>query len=104
MSSFTPVGSTAAKAEQDNRERRGYSLSFWYGTRCDKCCGVYPESVTCGHQADEKMYYRCKACGKRTAGVFDMPWEACEAWNNGETCYENAQLSLDWLREEGEGE
>lgn len=82
-----------AKRKQDDLVRRGFSLSHWYGVWCDKCCGVYPYSMICGHQADEKMFYQCEVCGKRTA-EFDMPWQARDAWNAGQTFYEECQMQF----------
>ena len=89
------VGASAAKREQDELAGKGFSLSHWYGTWCEPCCGVYPAIMTCGSQADDKAYYQCPACGKRNAESFDMPWQARDAWNNGETVYDSPQMALE---------
>ena len=70
-----------AKANQ-NRIAKHYNLGWWYGTRCQKCCGVFPKFMTTDTMRCE-CYYQCEVCGKRTK-PFDMPWQAEEAWNNGE--------------------
>ena len=31
-----------AKANQD-RIALNYKLEWWYGTHCEKCCGIYPK-------------------------------------------------------------
>ena len=76
-----------AKANQDEIAKH-YKLSYWYGTRCEKCCGVYPKFQ---RAYNEGCYYECEVCGKRT-GQFGMKWEAEEAWNRGEFLEE--QMSL----------
>lgn len=59
-----------------------FKLSYWYGTKCKKCCGVFPKfRTTPGF--DSKCYYECEVCGTRTEAV-SMPWIAEEAWNKGE--------------------
>lgn len=69
-----------AKANQD-RIAKHFNLGWWYGTRCKKCCGVYPKLE---HTDDLlKCFYECEVCHKRTAPA-KMPWIAEEAWNNGE--------------------
>ena len=32
-----------AKKHQDQLMADGWDLSFWYGTSCTKCCGVFPK-------------------------------------------------------------
>ena len=59
-----------------------FNLSYWYGTRCKKCCGVFPKFKT-SLGFDSKCWYECEVCGTRTAAV-SMPWIAEEAWNKGE--------------------
>ena len=71
-----------AKRKQDDLERKGYKLSYWYGTNCEKCCGVYPAFKDNGAN-DSACWYECEVCGKRTKG-FEMPWLAEKAWNNHE--------------------
>ena len=70
-----------AKANQDELAKH-YRLSYWYGTNCKKCCGVYPKFRTT-NGFDSKCFYECEVCGTRT-DLFPMPWLAERAWNNGE--------------------
>lgn len=70
-----------AKANQDELAKH-YDLSYWYGTNCRKCCGVYPKFRTT-NGFDSKCFYECEVCGART-DLFSMPWLAERAWNNGE--------------------
>ena len=68
-----------AKENQDRLAKK-FNLSYWYGTNCEKCCGVYPKfRTTTGF--DSKCYYECEVCGKRTDEEV-MPWIAEEKWNN----------------------
>lgn len=70
-----------AKENQNQLVADGWSLSFWYGTHCEKCCGVYPKIVT--HiPPNDFCRYECEVCGKKTE-AFPMPWLAEEAWNEG---------------------
>ena len=82
-----------AKANQD-RIAKDFDLSYWYGTNCDKCCGVFPKFRTFGGVFPKfrtfgdlggrsKCYYECEVCGKKTE-PFDMPWQSERAWNRGE--------------------
>lgn len=68
-----------AKANQD-RISKQYTLAFWYGTWCDKCCGVYPKFMTT-NTLNEECWYECEVCGRKT-NTFQMPHEAREAWNS----------------------
>lgn len=71
-----------AKARQDDLEARGFSLSYWYGTKCKQCHGVYPAF----HHSEANgggCWYECEVCGKRTEEM-SMPWMAEEAWNAGQ--------------------
>lgn len=70
-----------AKANQ-GRIAEHYNLGWWYGVRCKKCCEVYPKFMTTD-TTREKCYYECEVCHKKTK-LFDMPWQAEEAWNNDE--------------------
>ena len=72
-----------AKAKQDRIVEQGFKLSWWYGTNCKKCCGVFPKFCTEGDPAADKCFFECEVCGKRTEG-FMMPWQAEKAWNNDE--------------------
>ena len=78
-----------AKARQDEIAKH-YRLEYWYGTNCEKCCGVYPKFRTGGVQG-MSCWYECEVCGKRTEEK-SMPWIAEKAWNNGE--FMEQQLSL----------
>ena len=79
-----------AKAKQEKIAKH-YSLSWWYGTECEKCCEVYPKAEFEGNHACADIYYICEVCGKRTKG-YEMIWLAKEAWNNGE--YMQGQIRL----------
>lgn len=70
-----------AKANQD-RLAEHFSLSFWYGTNCKKCCGVYPKLII-GIGPNDLCRFECEVCGTTTA-EYEMPWLAKEAWNRGE--------------------
>lgn len=81
-------------AEYKRREIFGWNLGWWYGTKCEKCCGFFPE--LCHRNTNDKnhdTYYRCIACGKQT-DYFSMPWVAAEAWNKHEYMGEGVQLSF----------
>ena len=70
-----------AKRHQDQLAEDGWSLSNWYGTHCEKCCGVYPRMI--GHIGSQDLCrYECEVCGKKTK-AYDMPWQAEMAWNSG---------------------
>lgn len=71
--------SEEAKANQD-RIAEHFELGWWYGTRCSKCCGVYPKLM---HTADLlKCFFECEVCHRRTEPA-TMPHIAEEEWNNG---------------------
>ena len=72
-----------AKAIQDRLVADGYNLGWWYGTRCHKCCGVYPRLTIKDGFDPRDCSYKCEVCGKQTDN-YQMPWQAQEAWNNGE--------------------
>ena len=69
-----------AKANQDELAKH-YNLSYWYGTKCEPCCGVYPKFKTGGIQGND-CWYECEVCGKRTDPQ-RMPWIAEREWNAG---------------------
>ena len=71
-----------AKKYQDQIVAEGWDLGFWYGTKCAKCCGVYPKFVNVYTDGQDLCRYECEVCGKKTA-VYSMPWLARDAWNNG---------------------
>ena len=70
-----------AKKHQDQIAADGWDLGFWYGTSCEKCCGVYPKLIT-GIMPNDLCRYECEVCGKKTE-AYSMPWLAEEAWNKG---------------------
>lgn len=78
-----------AKENQDRLSEK-YNLSYWYGTNCEKCCGVFPKFKNTD-ASDCKCWYECEVCGKRTRKK-SMPWEAEEAWNAHE--YDEQQISM----------
>lgn len=78
-----------AKRNQD-RLSKHYDLGFWYGTKCEKCCGVFPKFMTTD-RLESLCWYECEVCGKRTEKV-SMPWIAEEMWNGGK--YEADQIRM----------
>lgn len=66
------------KAEQ---VRLGSNASWYYGTNCAKCCGVYPQMFT-EETFDDNAYYVCPVCGKESEHA-KMPWQARQKWNAG---------------------
>lgn len=82
-----------ALAKQEQIVASGYKLEWWYGTNCEKCCGVYPRLETEGNIACEDVFYVCEVCGKRTKG-YVMPWLARDAWNRHEYKSDYTQMKL----------
>lgn len=80
-----------AKRVQDELAKH-YDLSFWYGTNCKKCCGVFPKLFVTNPISGE-CYYKCEVCEKRTK-LYSMPWLARDAWNNDEVEDDNALWTL----------
>lgn len=78
------------KAKQDEIVASGFNLGHWYGTGCEKCCGVYPKFCT-GTYPNDVCWYECEVCGKRTEAV-TMPWIAKEKWNAGEFLEEQIRM------------
>ena len=72
----------AAKANQDRLKSLGYDLAWWYGTRCKKCCGVFPKFMT-SDGMNHTCWFQCEVCGRRTEPQ-KMPWIAEKVWNKGE--------------------
>lgn len=70
-----------AKENQD-RIAKHFDLAHWFGTKCRKCCGVYPRFMKSDAYGGG-CWYECDVCGTRTAEL-PMPWIAEQAWNNGE--------------------
>lgn len=69
-----------AKANQD-RIAKDFNLSYWYGTNCKKCCGVFPK-FRHSDAFGGGCWYECEVCGTRTEEK-SMPWIAADAWNKG---------------------
>ena len=61
-----------------------YHLYFWYATTAEKCCDVFPKVMHTKSTVDPQCYLECEVCGSRNTKTYKMPWEAIEAWNNGE--------------------
>ena len=79
-----------AKRHQDQIVADGWDLGFWYGTKCEKCCGVFPKLIT--HIGGEQLCrYECEVC-RKTTEAYTMPWLARDAWNEGK--FITAQASL----------
>ena len=70
-----------AKAIQDKLVEDGYKLSWWYGTDCRKCCGVYPKLMEKQATFDSHAYFECEVCGRKSK-AFSMPWLARDDWNS----------------------
>lgn len=79
-----------AKEHQDDLERKGFKLAWWYGTECKKCCGVYPKFHS-GDMLRPGCWYECEVCGRKTE-MQSMPWIAEREWNAGH--FNEPQLSL----------
>ena len=60
----------------------GMNPAWWYGMDCEPCCGLHPRLMDTWDRGD-MCYYECPSCGRRTA-LFNMPWQARDAWNRGE--------------------
>ena len=89
---FEPMTREAAIANQEQIVADGYRLEWWYGTDCEKCCGVYPKFMTSYVGLGEQCYYQCEVCGKRTKGC-DMSHFAADAWNRHEYL-DNRQMTI----------
>lgn len=78
------MNASEAKANQDRiiNTFGEAGLGWWYGTRCKKCCGVYPKFKTKDTFDPCNAYYECEVCGRRTVKEYTMPWLAEEAWNH----------------------
>lgn len=69
-------------------------LGWWFGTHCEKCCGVYPRF--CKRDTNDKHhddYYKCDVCGKQT-DYYAMPSQARDAWNGHKFLGEGIQLNM----------
>lgn len=65
----------------EKQKKLGNLLEYYYGTKCDKCCGVYPMIVNEGGFRDF-CYFVCPVCGKESKHN-PMTWQSREAWNKG---------------------
>ena len=53
-----------AMMEQKMIQIKGFNLGSWFGTNCEKCCGVFPRS--CRRDTNDKyrdVFYKCDVCG-----------------------------------------
>ena len=96
---YTLTTTEEMKAKQD---ALGESASMWYGTWCDKCCGVYPAFMN-EQTFNNDGYYVCLVCGKESKHM-PMPWQARDEWNAGNFIFnpqeDGCQLTIfDWLGE-----
>lgn len=65
-----------------HQKKLGKNASWYYGTSCRKCCGVFPAYMT-ENSFESLGYYVCLVCGKESKHEV-MPWIARDSWNNGE--------------------
>ena len=72
----------STEEEKAHQEKLGKMCSYYYGTDCEKCCGVYPAFYT-DNTFDCSCYYVCLVCGKESTH-HEMPWQSSKAWNNHE--------------------
>ena len=84
------ISAEEAKYKQDELEGKGFDLGFWYGTKCEKCCGVFP-AFRHSDANGGGCWYECEVCGKRTEEK-TMPWLAEQDWNAG--IFKEDQISL----------
>lgn len=83
-----------AETEQKLLEIKGFNLGWYFGTKCEKCCGVFPR--LCIRDIQDKYhdtYYKCDVCGKQTE-YYGMPKQAEDAWNRHEYMGAGVQLSF----------
>ena len=83
-----------AMLEQQILELKGMDLGWWFGVRCEKCCGVYPRFMT--RDTNDKYhdaYYKCDVCGKQT-DYYAMPWQCEEAWNKHQYLGGGVQMNM----------
>lgn len=67
--------------EEWQRENEN-SLSFWFHTTGEKCCGCYPLLRQTKHNFAEKCYAECLVCGRKTEPVDDYFWiKTRKNWN-----------------------
>lgn len=70
-----------ASEVKDRQDKLGKNAGWYYGTQCEKCCGVWPAFMSeTGFEA--RCYFVCLVCGKESEHR-SMPWMATEAWNAG---------------------
>ena len=83
-----------AMEEQRLLKQKGFNLGWYFGTKCEKCCDVYPRLLH--RNVNDKRrdtYYRCDVCGKQTE-YYGMPSEAEKAWNEHRYSGEGVQMSF----------
>ena len=72
--------------DQRSLAAAGFDIAWWFGVRCEKCCGLYPRLIV-ENTSDAMCWYECDVCGRRGAKR-EMPWQAERAWNDGEIVFE----------------
>jgi len=83
-----------AMLEQRRLELSGFDLGWYFGTDCEKCCGVYPRFCTKDvNDRYHDSYYKCDVCGKQT-DLWATPSQCAEKWNNHEYLGAGVQLSF----------
>lgn len=55
----------SAEEEKEHQRKLGKMLSFYYGTRCKRCCGVFPAYFTTDG-FESRGYYVCLVCGRES--------------------------------------
>ena len=85
-----------------HQDKLGKNAAWYYGTDCEKCCGVYPAFMK-EMNFNDNGYYVCLVCGKESIHT-PMPWQARDYWNAGQYLWEPTteyeQMTLfDWMKE-----
>lgn len=83
-----------AQDQQQMLQIKGFNLGWWFGTDCEKCCGVFPRLVR--RDVNDKYHdtaYKCDVCGKQSEWL-GMPWQARDAWNSHRFMGEGVQMSF----------
>lgn len=83
-----------AMNEQKMLEIKGMDIGWYFGVRCEKCCGVFPRFRK--KDTNDKFrdtYYQCDVCGKQT-GYYGMPKQAEDAWNNHQFLGAGVQMNM----------
>ena len=90
-----PMYKLKSQAEEAaHQQKLGKMAQYYYGTRCESCCGVKPKFFT-DQDFAARGYYVCLVCGKESEHC-DMHWQAKEAWNEHRYVYvpDNYQYSM----------